>query len=611
MKIISWNIKGISDPKKAKAINRWLFNFHQNVDVVCLQETKASGDTAKSRLHSAHPKLIWFCTANPQGTGGSAIGINPKLQLKEILTSQLPTPNWIGVRLGGPNPFTIISVYAGGAVQVRTEMWKELSLITGPIILTGDFNMVESLDDRWEGKGQCIRGAELEEWEKLKEAHDLTDIGFPGDFTWQNYSLPPLARKARLDRTYITQSMANVFIRAEASPNYNSCISDHYPLVTKLDDNSNKVRANWFHTDVSLFQLPCVKEGIVKIWDQEPQDTPAAHWSKSVKLTQEFLISMKKEVTSIRKRRSEEMYAKLSTLERKKDNISSQEAKEIIEIRSGLRAAEEIQAKDLQVFLKGWWKEREDRPVKEIFKTLKRKQDYEHLPMLEDHNGDTASSEEENQRIIQDHFSRLFSSPPAPTEDKKAALLEVERCRAPVVSELLASQLEEHISPKEVEEAIDSMKKGKSPGLDGLPSEFFQTFKDHIVKPLLKVWEEAVMYKALPFSLNTGVIKLIHKKGTKQQLSNWRPITMLNTAYKIFAKVLARRLGSHLNQWIKKEQKGFVQGRYILDAIISLWEGMEFAKETKQDFCFFKIDFDKAYDRLEWGLSCHPSEAWD
>lgn len=41
-------------------------------------------------------------------------------------------------------------------------------------------------------------------------------------------------------------------------------------------------------------------------------------------------------------------------------------------------------------------------------------------------------------------------------------------------------------------------------------------------------------------------------------------------------------------------------GRYILDAIIGLWEGIEYAKESGQGYCFLKIDFDKAYDRLEW-----------
>lgn len=73
---------------------------------------------------------------------------------------------------------------------------------------------------------------------------------------------------------------------------------------------------------------------------------------------------------------------------------------------------------------------------------------------------------------------------------------------------------------------------------------------------------------------------------------------MLTTTYKIFAKV--RRLSRHLKEWIRPEQKGFIKGRFILDAIIGLWERVEHAEETIQDYIFFKIDFDKAYDRLSW-----------
>ena len=73
---------------------------------------------------------------------------------------------------------------------------------------------------------------------------------------------------------------------------------------------------------------------------------------------------------------------------------------------------------------------------------------------------------------------------------------------------------------------------------------------------------------------------------------------MLNCAYKIYAKALAQRITNRLKEWINKEQKGFIKGRYILDAIIAIWEGMDFSEETQQDYIFFKIDFEKAYDRI-------------
>ena len=73
---------------------------------------------------------------------------------------------------------------------------------------------------------------------------------------------------------------------------------------------------------------------------------------------------------------------------------------------------------------------------------------------------------------------------------------------------------------------------------------------------------------------------------------------MLNSAYKIYAKASALRLCNHMKEWINKEQKGFIKGRYIQDAIIAIWEGMESTEETEQDSIFFKINFKKSYDKV-------------
>ncbi|MCO5585619.1 hypothetical protein L7F22_039554 [Adiantum nelumboides] len=51
---------------------------------------------------------------------------------------------------------------------------------------------------------------------------------------------------------------------------------------------------------------------------------------------------------------------------------------------------------------------------------------------------------------------------------------------------------------------------------------------------------------------------------------------------------------------ILPEQKGFIKSRYILDAIIALWKAVELAEESDQSYIFLKVDFHKAYDRIEW-----------
>ena len=73
-------------------------------------------------------------------------------------------------------------------------IWEELSSLTGQVIIIGDFNMVEHVEDRWEGKGIVLRGQEeLDSWNAMKHQLDLVNVGNIGEYTWQNCSPPPLA----------------------------------------------------------------------------------------------------------------------------------------------------------------------------------------------------------------------------------------------------------------------------------------------------------------------------------------------------------------------------------------------------------------------------------
>ena len=108
----------------------------------------------------------------------------------------------------------------------------------------------------------------------------------------------------------------------------------------------------------------------------------------------------------------------------------------------------------------------------------------------------------------------------------------VEKCRRKLVSPHHSQWLDLEITADEISNAINQLKSKKSPGKDGPPAEFFSAFKDCLIHPLLEVWREAIRFKALLLPINEGIIKLIHKKEEKDIISNWRPITLLNCAYK-------------------------------------------------------------------------------
>jgi hypothetical protein len=76
----------------------------------------------------------------------------------------------------------------------------------------------------------------------------------------------------------------------------------------------------------------------------------------------------------------------------------------------------------------------------------------------------------------------------------------------------------------------------------------------------------------------------------------------LGSLYKILAKTLARRLQDLLPNVIRPNQTGFVDGRSILGNTFLAQEAQEWAEESNQDLVLLLLDFEKAFDRIEWGF---------
>ena len=102
------------------------------------------------------------------------------------------------------------------------------------------------------------------------------------------------------------------------------------------------------------------------------------------------------------------------------------------------------------------------------------------------------------------------------------------------------------------------METNKSPGTDGLPSEFCQMFWSEVSKPLPEALNYGFEVGQLSISQKRGIIKLIPKKSDElYHIKNWRPLTLLNCDYKIAAKAIASRLKTHLHKLINNDQTVF------------------------------------------------------
>ncbi|GBG87438.1 hypothetical protein CBR_g45496 [Chara braunii] len=162
--------------------------------------------------------------------------------------------------------------------------------------------------------------------------------------------------------------------------------------------------------------------------------------------------------------------------------------------------------------------------------------------------------------------------------------------------------LDRPITIEELTETVKTMARGKSPGGDGLPIEFYEATWSMSGPILLSIFNHILEGGQLTEDMRTRVITLIYKKGDKRNIRNYRPISRLNASYKILAKLLARRLAPLLPALVHPDQGAFVQGRLISENIFSAIGALEIVQRENRQVMIAMLDLEKAYDRVNWSF---------
>lgn len=142
----------------------------------------------------------------------------------------------------------------------------------------------------------------------------------------------------------------------------------------------------------------------------------------------------------------------------------------------------------------------------------------------------------------------------------------------PVLSEEKKSKLDAPITLKEVQTAISSLQSAKSPGPDGLPTEFYKTNSESLAPQFHELLIPMLESQCLPPSMSEAVIVVIPKPRKDPELceSYW-PISLLNVDAKIITKILANRLNSVILCLVHGDQTGFMPGKGTDNGCIQIY----------------------------------------
>ena len=151
--------------------------------------------------------------------------------------------------------------------------------------------------------------------------------------------------------------------------------------------------------------------------------------------------------------------------------------------------------------------------------------------------------------------------------------------------------------------AVKSMSNSKTPGIDGIPVDFYKVFWSIIKQPFMNMVEKCYELQKMHDSAREGVLNLIPKanKDTRY-VKNLRPITLLNTDYKVIEKAVANKILPALEYIIQKDQRGFMKNRRISVNIRKMLDIIHTAKTENLEAVVLSLDFVKCFDKCSFSI---------
>ena len=147
--------------------------------------------------------------------------------------------------------------------------------------------------------------------------------------------------------------------------------------------------------------------------------------------------------------------------------------------------------------------------------------------------------------------------------------------------------------------ALKTTPAGRSPGLDGIPSLLYRRLGKPFHALLARLFSAIGALQRTPPGFLDGAISIMHKRGDRADAANYRPITLLNTDYRLLAKVLANRLQPLLPTVIDRSQLAFVRGRLIGEAVLLMQALPSWLQLTRGSAVAVLCDFAKAFDTVD------------
>ncbi len=590
LSIATINISGMREDVKRKAVITYL--REHNFDIIFLQETHCHLNSERKKWSLEWDgKSLWSLGTNK--SRGVAVLFNRKIDFdvrNEIIDYN---GRYIVFDLHFESKkYKMINIYAPNNEYERVRFVNNMTKWLDPeleTIIAGDFNCtLNSEMDRLNCVGSRDVG-QIDIKNIIKE-YDLEDIWRRRNPDKKAYSWRRGKKASRIDYFLISNSLDNQIDNVK----YKICpFSDHSMVNMKMRISETEHGKGIWKMNAKILESELFRKSFINLWSVWKQqkceyNNLRTWWDLGKKKIKDLCIWCSCKVSEDRKERCTVLENKLAHLE--KDNGKVMERKIVKEELSKIY---DVRGEGAKVRSRIKWFE-EGEKSSNYFHSLEKKTSKDKLweCILDDTGNVLYGTDQIINRQVE--FYRKLYTTEGINKIKAESFI---KCVNKQLSDESVALLDMEITKDELVSSLKKMKNNKSPGPDGIIVEFYKLFWENIGDDIYEIIIDSYLNEQLPHTQYIALIKLLYKKGTRADIRNWRPISLLNADGKLLSKVLAERLKKVLNEIIHTDQQGCIPGRYVGKNIRLVQDIIE---NHDDDEVVLLLDQQKAFDRVEW-----------
>ena len=156
----------------------------------------------------------------------------------------------------------------------------------------------------------------------------------------------------------------------------------------------------------------------------------------------------------------------------------------------------------------------------------------------------------------------------------------------------------EEIALIETQAAVKKLKNHKSGGPDGITTEAFKAMDDEALAMVTELMNEWWKNEKLEDEVLQARVVHIYKKGNTSDMANYRPISLLNSLYKIFACIIQKRVSDGIDVHMQRTEYGFRKAKSTQQAIHIVRRILEAGESSTGKLLMVLLDWEKAFDKL-------------